>query len=56
MSVLKRSLLNREYILINVLKALAFCVQSLCNSLIEDYAQIFYMIDEGEILSIQCGA
>jgi hypothetical protein len=30
-----------------------FCVQSPCNPLIKDYTQIFYMIDEGDILSIQ---
>jgi hypothetical protein len=29
-------------------------VQSPCNSLIEDYTWIFYKIDEGNILSIQC--
>jgi hypothetical protein len=29
-------------------------VRSPCNPLIEDYAQIFYMIDKGDILSIQC--
>jgi hypothetical protein len=28
-------------------------VQSPCNPLIEDYTEIFYMIDEGDILSIQ---
>jgi hypothetical protein len=28
-------------------------VQS-CNPLIEDYIEIFYMIDEGDIASIQC--
>jgi hypothetical protein len=30
-----------------------FCVQSPCSPLIEDY-EIFYMIDEGDIPSIQC--
>jgi hypothetical protein len=28
-------------------------VQSPCNPLIEDYTEIFYMIDEGDIPSIQ---
>jgi hypothetical protein len=31
-----------------------FYVQSPCNPLIEYYTEIFYMIDEGDILSIQC--
>jgi hypothetical protein len=31
-----------------------FYVQSPCNYFIEDYAQIFYMIDEGDIPAIQC--
>jgi hypothetical protein len=31
-----------------------FSVQSPCNPLIKDYTQIFYMIDEGDILSIHC--
>jgi hypothetical protein len=29
-------------------------VQSPCNPLIEDYTQIMYMINEGDIPSIQC--
>jgi hypothetical protein len=29
-------------------------MQSPCNPLIEDYIQIFYMIDEGDIPSIKC--
>jgi hypothetical protein len=29
-----------------------FYVQSACDPLIEDYTQIFYMIDEGDILLI----
>jgi hypothetical protein len=29
-------------------------VQSLCNPLIEDYSQIFYIIEKGDIPSIQC--
>jgi hypothetical protein len=29
-------------------------VESPCNPLIEDYTQIFYLIDEGDIPSIQC--
>jgi hypothetical protein len=41
--------LNREQILIHVLKALA----SPCNPLIEDYTQTFYMIEKGDIPSIQ---
>jgi hypothetical protein len=28
-------------------------VQSPCNPVIEDYTEIFYMLDEGDILSIQ---
>jgi hypothetical protein len=31
-----------------------FYVQSPCNSFIEEYTEIFYMIDEGDIPSIQC--
>jgi hypothetical protein len=31
-----------------------FYVQFPWNLLIEDYAEIFYMIDEGDISSIQC--
>jgi hypothetical protein len=31
-----------------------FCVQSPCNPLIEDYTQIFYMIDKGDIPPIHC--
>jgi hypothetical protein len=31
-----------------------FYVQSPCNPLIEDYTKIFYMIDKGDIVSIQC--
>jgi Flp pilus assembly pilin Flp len=40
------SLLNREYTLINVLKALALIiyVQSPCNFLTEDYTEIFNTI------------
>jgi hypothetical protein len=30
-----------------------FYVKSPCN-LIEDYTQIFYMIDKGDILSVEC--
>jgi hypothetical protein len=30
-----------------------FYVQSPCNLLTEDYTQIFYMIDEGDIPSMQ---
>jgi hypothetical protein len=29
-------------------------MQSPCNPLIEDYTEIFYVIDEGDIPSIQC--
>jgi hypothetical protein len=29
-------------------------VQSPCNPLIEDYTEIFYMIEKGDIPSIQC--
>jgi hypothetical protein len=52
MLALKLSLSNRQKILINVRKALA-SVMSMC-SLIDDYTQIFNMIDKGDILSIQC--
>jgi hypothetical protein len=31
-----------------------FYVQSPCNPLIEDYTEIFYMTDAGDIPSIQC--
>jgi hypothetical protein len=31
-----------------------FYVQSSCNPLIEDYIQILYMIDDGDIPSIPC--
>jgi hypothetical protein len=31
-----------------------FHVQSPCSPLIEDYIDIFYVIDEGDIPSIQC--
>jgi hypothetical protein len=31
-----------------------FYVHFPCNPLIEDYTQIFYMIDKGDIPSIQC--
>jgi hypothetical protein len=57
MLALNRSILNREYNLINVLKALAFdhfYVQSPCNPLIEDYTEIFYTIYKWNISSIQC--
>jgi hypothetical protein len=54
---LKLSLLNRDYILVNVFEGLGFnhfYVPSLCNAFIKDYIEIFYLIYEGEILSIQC--
>jgi hypothetical protein len=58
MIVLNRSLLNREYILINVLKALTSIistrfVQSPCNFLIEDYTEIFYTIYKLNVSSVQ---
>jgi hypothetical protein len=31
-----------------------FYVQSLCKPLIEDYTEIFYNIDEGDVPSLQC--
>jgi hypothetical protein len=43
MLVLNRSLLNREYILINVLFD-HFNVQTPCNFLIGDYTEILYTI------------
>jgi hypothetical protein len=45
MLALKRSHLNRYYILIKVLKDLAT---------VSMYTQIFYMINKGDIPSIQC--
>jgi hypothetical protein len=47
---LKRSLLNRKYILINVLKA--WLQSFLCT--VEAYTEIFYTFDEDGILSPQC--
>jgi hypothetical protein len=29
-------------------------MQSQCNPLIEDYTQLFYMIDERDVLSVEC--
>jgi hypothetical protein len=56
MSAINCSLLNREYTLINVLKALAsiISVWSPCNILIEDYTEIFYIIYKWNVPSIQC--
>jgi hypothetical protein len=52
MLALKRSPLNREWILINVLKTLASNI-SMCSLhviiLIEDYTEIFYMINKWDI-------
>jgi hypothetical protein len=48
MLALNRSLLNTEQILINVLKALASIIsymQSPCNPPVEDYTEIFKLID-----------
>jgi hypothetical protein len=55
MLVLDRSLLNRGYILINDLKALASIASmcSPCNFLIEDYTEIFYAVYKWNIPSIQ---
>jgi hypothetical protein len=53
MLALKRSLLNREKILINVLEALASVI-FICSLLVEGYSEIFYVIDEGDIPSSQC--
>jgi hypothetical protein len=50
MLALKRLLLNNS----EGLGFNHFCVQSPCNPLIENYTQIFHMVDEGDILSIQC--
>jgi hypothetical protein len=52
MLAFKRSLLNTDWILINILKTLASVI-SMC-SLIEDHTQIFYIIDKRDIPSIQC--
>jgi transcriptional regulator of NAD metabolism len=52
MLALKRSYLNKESILINVLKT-SSSVISVC-SLVEDYTELFYVIVEGDISSIQC--
>jgi hypothetical protein len=54
MLALKRSLLNRVSILINVLKALASNISICSLHLIEDYTEIFYMIDRGDIPPFQC--
>jgi hypothetical protein len=58
MLALKRSIFNKELILINVLKALAsvisMCSLHVINPLIDDYTQIFYMTDEGNIPSLEC--
>jgi hypothetical protein len=32
----------------------AYYMQSPCNLLIEDYTEVFYMNDEGDVSSIQC--
>jgi hypothetical protein len=54
MLVLNRSLLNTEYTLINVLKALASIISmcSLRNFLIEDYTEIFYTICKWNVSSV----
>jgi hypothetical protein len=52
MLVLNCSLLNREYILINVLKALA-SISSMCN-LHVTFTEIFFTIYKWNVLSIQC--
>jgi hypothetical protein len=54
MLALKRSLFNREQILMNVLKAFVSIISMSACTLIEDYTQIFYMIHKGDIPSIQC--
>jgi hypothetical protein len=53
MLALNRSLLNMEYILINV-SFDRFYVQSPCNFLIEHYTEIFYAIYKWNVSSIQC--
>jgi GTP cyclohydrolase I len=53
MLALKRSLSNREKILVNVLKTLASIV-SMCSHhviLFEDYTKIFYMLSRSHQLS-----
>jgi hypothetical protein len=51
-----RLILNREYTLINILKALASVnsVWSPYNFLIEDYTEIYYTIYKWNVPSIQC--
>jgi hypothetical protein len=53
MLALIRSLLNREYNLMNVLKALA-SIFSMCNLHVKDYTKIFYTIYKWNAPSIQC--
>jgi hypothetical protein len=57
MLVLNRSLLNREYNLINVVKALGSIIY-MCNLnvnfLIKNYTGIFYAIYKWNISSIHC--
>jgi hypothetical protein len=55
--MLNRSRLNREYTLMNALKALASIISiwlSPCNFLIEDCTEIFYAIYKWNVPSIQC--
>jgi hypothetical protein len=57
MLALNRSLLNKEYTLLNALKALAPII-SMCTLhailLSENYTEMLYMIDEGDVPSVQC--
>jgi hypothetical protein len=52
MLVLNRSLLNKEYNVMNVLKALASAI-SMCNLHVILLSKIFYTIDKWDITSIQ---
>jgi hypothetical protein len=49
MLAIERSVLKREYILINVLNSFASII-SACNPLIEDYTETLYMSDEGDAM------
>jgi hypothetical protein len=56
MLVLNRSLLNRKYILINVLKALASIISTsnLYVTFLSKITEIFYAIYKWNLSSIQC--
>jgi hypothetical protein len=53
MLALNRSLLNKNYILINFRKALTSII-SIYNPYLQYYTEVYYLIHEGKILSVQC--